>query len=362
MVDKQVLLNIFLNGARAWNQWRHDHPGIHINLSETTLRLVIANGVNLSEVDLSDSHLGGAYLEEANLAGAELLGANLRGTHLKGAKLNEAYLSNVNLNEADLSGADLTGTGLAFADLTNANLDETNLSGAFLNGTNFGDNNLSTVKGLDSVVHGGPSLIGVNTLNKSGWNVPEVFLRGCGLSEWQIESAKLNRPDLRSEEITSILYRIHDLRAHQVIQINPLFISYNHTDGQFVDKLEVHLNWAGVRFWRDIHHAVSGRLEQQIDRAIRLNPSVLLILSEHSVKSDWVEHEARLARKLELESGRDVLCPIALGDSWKTCRWPERLREQITEYNILDFSDWKDEDNFRRMFRRLIEGLDLFYK
>lgn len=48
--------------------------------------------------------------------------------------------------------------------------------------------------------------------------------------------------------------------------------------------------------------------------------------------------------------------------SWKDCHWPERLREQIMEYNILDFSDWKNEDTFRHMFGRLIDGLDLFYK
>lgn len=126
--------------------------------------------------------------------------------------------------------------------------------------------------------------------------------------------------------------------------------------------MEKYLNEKGIRFWRDIHHATAGRLERQIERAIRFNPTVLLILSEYSVLSDWVQHEARLARKLEIETKRDVLCPIALDDSWKDCDWPERLREQIMEYNILDFSEWRDEDNFRLMFSRLLDGLDLFYK
>ena len=94
---------------------------------------------------------------------------------------------------------------------------------------------------------------------------------------------------------------------------------------------ERYLNQQGIRFWRDIHHATSGRLERQIDRAIRLNPTVLLVLSKHSVESDWVQHEARLARKLEIETKRDVLCPVALDDSWKNYHWPERLREQIME-------------------------------
>lgn len=56
-----------------------------------------------------------------------------------------------------------------------------------------------------------------------------------------------------------------------------------------------------------MHHATAGRLEKQIDHAIRHNLIVLVVLSENSVKSDWVEHEAHTARELEKETGRDVL-------------------------------------------------------
>ena len=53
---------------------------------------------------------------------------------------------------------------------------------------------------------------------------------------------------------------------------------------------------------------------------------------------------------------------IALDAKWKTASWPMRIKEQIMEYNILDFSKWDDHGSFLRMFQRLIEGLDLFYK
>jgi len=107
---------------------------------------------------------------------------------------------------------------------------------------------------------------------------------------------------------------------------------------------------------------VAGRLENQIDQAIRLNPTVLLILSNHSIRSDWVEHEVRTARELEKEMKRDVLCPIALDDSWKGSPWPKRVMEQVKEYNILNFSEWEDDSQFVGMFRKLIDGLELFYK
>lgn len=228
--------------------------------------------------------------------------------------------------------------------------------------TIFANNDLSSVKGLETIDHTGPSVLGADILFKSHSEIPEIFLRGCGFSDWQIETAKLYQLTLSNEEIINILYRIHDLRAYQAIQINPLFISYSHMDNLFVTAIEECLNNKGIRFWRDVHHATSGRLEKQIDRAIRLNPTVLLVLSTNSVKSDWVQHEARLARRLEIETGRDVLCPVALDNSWESCDWPERLREQIKEYNILDFSNWKDENVLRRTFMRMIEGLDMFYK
>jgi uncharacterized protein YjbI with pentapeptide repeats len=318
-----------------------------INLKDANLR-----GAYLTDVCLTSAHLGNAYLRHADLAGADLRKANLTG----------AYLGDVTLVEAKLSGANLSGTNLSGADLRHADLEDTNFTNARLGYTTLADNDLRKVKGLETVKHSAPSYLSIDTLYKAEGKIPGAFLRGCGLSDWQVENAKLYNPELSNEEITNILYQVHDLRAGQAIQISPLFISYSHADSNFVGEVESHLNMKGIRFWRDVHHSTAGRLERQIDHAIRVNPTVLLVLSEQSVKSDWVEHEARLARKLEQETGRDVLCPVALDDRWKTCRWPERLREQIMEYNILDFSNWKDADYMQRMFMRLIEGLGLFYK
>ena len=159
-----------------------------------------------------------------------------------------------------------------------------------------------------------------------------------------------------------ILYKVHDIRAHQPVQISPLFISYSHADSAFVNRVEKYLNEKGIRFWRDIHHATAGKLEKQIDRAISQNPTVLVILSKNSIKSDWVQHEVRKARDIEKEIGRDVLCPVALDDSWNNSPWPQRIMEQVKEYNILDFSKWEDDEKFKKMFVKLIDGLSLYYK
>lgn len=370
-------LEILRSGAEVWNQWRGRNPEICPDLSKADLRgavLVRANltytdlsGVDLREADLHDAYLRNSDLRSSQLAkvdlsGASLIKVSLIKADLRAADLREADLREADFNEASLCEADLQGAALHFANLSRAQLHEANSSETKLSGTIFTDNDLSKVKGLETVRHLGPSTVSVDTLLKSRGNIPPVFLRGCGLSDWQIEAAKLYNPDLTNEQVGDILYRVHDLRAQRLLQINSLFISYSHADGSFVDHIEDYLERDGIRFWRDVHHATAGRLERQVDRAMRLNPTVLLVLSTNAVESDWVEHEVRLARKLEKETGRDVLCPVALDGSWKACRWPERLREQVEEYNILDFSRWRDGEHFGRMYWRLLEGLDLFYR
>jgi len=369
-------LEILKQGVEAWNEWREENNDVKPDLSEAEL-----GGENLKEVDLQSAILIRANLDGADLESANFERADLRVTHLREACLNDAYLYEVdllggdlrgsklrnavlegaNLTSADIRGAVLTGAQLVGTNLYDANLEEANFQNAKLWETLFINTNILKAKELDNCRHPGPSFIDHNTLKKSS-PLPIEFLRGIGLQDWQIEEAKLLQPNLTNAEISDIIYRIYDLRAHQAVQVSPLFISYSHDDNKFVDTLEPLFIEKGIRFWRDKHDMKAGRLERQVDRAMRLNPTVLLVLSENSVESDWVEHEAESARELEKQLQRDVLCPVALDDSWKDCKWDKRLRRQIEKYNILDFSQWQDEKMFSRQFSRLVDGLDIYYK
>jgi len=87
---------------------------------------------------------------------------------------------------------------------------------------------------------------------------------------------------------------------------------------------------------------------KQIHRAIRLNNTVLIVLSRAAIKSAWVENELEMARKKEKEVKRDVLCPIALDDSWKSKLGPQDpyrgLWRTLTQKNVLDFSKWNSAE------------------
>ena len=348
----QEQLEILRQGVQVWNKWRKDNLSAEIDLSGTSFIDTYLGDTNLSGANLSD-----ADLSDVNLCDAVLRDVNFRGVNLCRTNLSKANLNGANLNGANLLGANLRGTNFSYANLIDAEFFE-----AVLGATIFSETDLREIHGLEKIKHLSSSTIGADTIKLSEGNIPEVFLRGCGLSDWEIESAKLYKLGLSNNEINNIIYRIFDLRASQSIQISPIFISYSHIDAPFVEKLEIYLNKEGVRFWRDVHNATSGRLEKQIDHAMRQNPTVLLILSNNSIKSDWVEHEAHLARDLEKELGRDVLCPISLDASWMSAKWPTRLMEQIKEYNILDYSKWEDDKSFEKVFNKMINGLDMFYK
>jgi len=317
--------------------------------------------------DFTEANLDGAQFQRARLYGVNLADSTLRrafvhGSEVKAATMVDADLRGASLRDSVLCACDLSRAILDMVVLERVRLERSTFAGTSFGGTTLDAMDLSECVGLERASHSGPSSATRSTLVLSRGRIPASFLRGCGLVDWEIEAVRQYDPDLTPFDISELQYKVFDLRVHSVIQLSPIFIAYCHEDAAFVDHVAETLDGRRIRHWRDTHDAVAGRLDRQIDRAIRLNPTVLLVLSKNSVCSDWVEWEATRARGLEKELGRDVLCPVALDDSWKTCDWPSPLRQQIMKYNILDLSNWRDPAVFDRQFRRLLDGLALFYK
>jgi uncharacterized protein YjbI with pentapeptide repeats len=129
-------LEFLKQGVNVWNEWRSKHVDVLPDRSDVQL---IA----------------------ANLSGAQLSGANFTHVHLKHA----------DLSRANLSSADFSRVYFSVTDFTDVSSDE----------TTFTNNDLSEVKGLETVKHRAPSSIGTDTLYRPAGKIPEVFLRGCGL-------------------------------------------------------------------------------------------------------------------------------------------------------------------------------------
>ena len=300
MANKKQL-QILRSGVQKWNIWRKENPQKSIDL----------HGADLSGADLNDANLGDADLSGANVGSATLVGADL---------------SRANLGDADLSNALLNGTKLSRA----------NLTGAFLGETTFANVNLGSVNGLESCKNFGPSILDHRTLMQSG-TLPLGFLRGCGL------------PDSLIEYLPSLL--------GTAIQFYSCFISYSTGDQEFGDRLYADLQNKGVRCWfapEDLK--IGDPFRQRIDEAIRRHEKLLLILSEHSVRSDWVREEVEAALERERREKRPVLFSVRVDDvvMYTDEAWAASIRRQR---HIGDFRNWKDHDAYKKAFERLLRDL-----
>jgi uncharacterized protein YjbI with pentapeptide repeats len=326
-VADERALAILKQGVEAWNEWRRA-TGAEADL----------NGANLSAADLIGANLFGANLSVADLNGANLsrailFGANLSKANLSGAILFSADLDKANLTEADLSTTNFTMAGLRGADLSRAILYE----------TLFVNTSLASVLGLESCHHRRPSTLDHRTLIQSG-QLPLSFLRGCGLPEKLIDY------------LPSLL--------NHAIQFYSCFISYSTKDQKFAEQLHANLQNAGVRCYFAPHHIRGGKkIHEQIDE-VRLHDKLLLVLSEHSMASEWVKTEIAKARKRELREGRRMLFPVRLvaSETMRDWKWLDAYvgkdsPREVREYYVPDFSNWNDHDSYQKEFNRLLRDL-----
>ena len=370
-------VDLITKGFAIWNAWKAENPDIISDLSCADLKradlkkadLSRANLVraNLSEADLSGTNLSNAFLCDADLQRADLSKANLSFAKLQGADMMEADLQQGNFSSANLSGARLSGANLDRANLSGAALLQSVFTGADLTWaifsraflyyadlskaqlwlTTFGDNDLSTVKGLDTVIHNGPSIIGIETLFNSGGRIPDAFLRGAGVPETLIT------------QLPSLIASI------QPIQFHSCFISYSHQDEEFSQHLHSRMKEEELRVWYAPDDMKGGRkLHEEIFSAIQIHDKLLLVLSEKSMQSEWVTTEIRRARKVEREENRRKLFPIRLVDFDASQRWEcfdadsgKDLAVELREYYIPNFSNWKSHDAFEVEFSKLLRDL-----
>jgi uncharacterized protein YjbI with pentapeptide repeats len=330
------------------------------NLVGTDLRGTDLRGMDLIGSSLAGANLAGADLAGANLSRVDLVGANLNQADLTGAALFEAGLRGVNLvganlSRADLVGADLSGANLTEAELHEAILFEANLRGAALaradlsearmSYTVLADVDLSEAKGLDAVDHAGPSHISTDTIYRSRGQISAVFLRGAGVPEPFIAAI----PSL----------------AGQATPNASCFISFSSKDRPFARHLHADLQARGVRCWFAPEDTIGGKkIYDQVDQAIRSRDKLVLILSAHSLASEWLAAEIRRAHQPGVQSDRRKLFPIRLVSDEALGSWQcfdadtgRDLAAEVRAYFVPDFSAWEDPDAYQRAFDRLLDDL-----
>ena len=83
----------------------------------------------------------------------------------------------------------------------------------------------------------------------------------------------------------------------------------------------------------------------------------MIVLSDASMKSRWVEREVNAAREREDRENRTVLFPIRIDKAVIEAQqpWAADIRRSR---HIGDFSRWKDHDSYLRGFERLLRDLE----
>jgi len=350
-----------LEGVGSWNQWRDANPTVRPNLSGARLHQASLEGANLSNGFLDSCILTYAHLDQANLSkcditGANLDGASLHGTSLKNAdlrkarlaksslydvdlsdaKLNGAYLDRATLREANLSGANLAEAVLTRANLIEVRLDSANLSKSLVGGTTFCNVDLRRAIGLDTVEHLLPSTVGIDTIIRSKGKIAESFLRGAGVPDHIIKALPL--------------------LAVESEYYSCFFCSSSKDEG-FAQQLYGDLQDHGVLCYFAKEHMRTGdEIRPTIDHQIRQLDKMLIILSESSVKSEWVEKEVETAFEEERRRKQPVLFPVRLDSAVMDTdeAWAADIRRMR---HIGDFSQWVIGDMYREAFNRLLNDL-----
>jgi len=299
-------------GVHAWNKWRKAHSEI-----------------------LPD--LRNAVLKEKDFSGANFRRVNFERANLEGAVLSTADLSYTNLSRANLSRATLKKTHLGGATFKETILDGTKFQQAYLQSTTFTNVNLSVAKGLDQVDHLGPSTLDFGTIYLSKGDIEEAFLYGVGI------------PDIFIDYIRS--------QGKDPFDYYSCFMSYASEDQPFVEQLHSDLEAEGVRCWlAPIDLNPGDRFPQHIEDAIRHHDKLIVVLSQYSIQSGWVEHEVNLALEKQ-HSGEIILFPIRLDTAYLSSRadWVTYLRSHC---HMGNFEYWQYRRHYETALKQLLEALE----
>lgn len=377
-MPKKDYLKLLEEGPIAWAEGRHadeevnlkqtGNLSLEINLEGANLRGrelrgfdffgINFRGADLRACDLSDSDLSATDLSGTRLTEAKLESVKFFESDMSKADLGKAFITDCAFGEATLAGASLGGADIEVSKFLGTELSNTNFHGALVIGTEFQprffsgadfthvrmascvflNTDFRGVKGLSSVVHGGPSSVAIETLFLSEGKIPKKFLLGCGV------------PSHFVEQIPKLLKR----RGH----FYSCFISHSSKDKTFCDYLYRALSRQGVRLWYYPEDAKWGRGSwNEITRATQKFDKMIVVCSRFSLRSGPVLREIERALAREDKSGKEVLFPIRL-DDYIFKGWEHARKADVTQKVIGDFLDWQNPVKLRSSVKKLIENLE----
>jgi len=126
-----------------------------------------------------------------------------------------------------------------------------------------------------------------------------------------------------------------------------IFLCHSSKDKFFVRELAAKLRDVGVRVWLDeAEIKIGDSLTQKIGQAIDEMDYFGVVLSRHSIASEWVQRELQVAMQRELKERRVIVLPLLL----EPVELPAFLRDKL-------YADFTTPERFNETFPKLLEAL-----
>lgn len=143
------------------------------------------------------------------------------------------------------------------------------------------------------------------------------------------------------------------------------FVSHSSKDEEFAERLSGKLRQAGVRVWYAPEDITPGsKIYDQVKKAIASFDRLLVVLSSHSMRSNWVATELANAISREQREKSRVIFPVSLVPIDEIKRWEcldadsgIDIARELRSYYIPDFSNWQDPGSFDQQVQKIVDAL-----
>ena len=326
-----------LQAAHLWRSNLANSNLTGANLAGAALGRTNLAGCSLQGADLRRTDFTSADLSRTNLASANnLAGADLTGANLSWASLHGANLRNVKMTSTVLTMADLTGVDLRGAQVVRAELDSAVLTEAVMEMTLLADCNLGRIIGLETVVHLGPSIIGLDTLARSQGYIPPEFLHRAGVGRALI--------DVQDQ-----------LRLGAPMEPRVLLVG-SYQDAALAGRFQADLRSSGIPCWSLEPDDESALLvnEDPLGRAMYYD-RLVLVCSTHSLENPHTSRFFNLLAGNGTAGVGQVILPVATDDLLYTRG--DGLCQALLKWTTLDLRGWEEEASYHRSVKKLVEAL-----
>ncbi|MCK4798293.1 MAG: toll/interleukin-1 receptor domain-containing protein [Spirochaetes bacterium] len=134
----------------------------------------------------------------------------------------------------------------------------------------------------------------------------------------------------------------------KLIHKSSIFLCHSHEDKKFVRKLAVDLKKNGIKVWIDEAEILVGdNAIKKIGEGIKSSDYLGVVISEASVKSNWVQNELSIALTTEIAKNEDKVLPLLIGKI-EDSSIPTELIHKL-------YADFRKEEDYNSSLKKILK-------